>query len=494
MKKTLKIALLTFLIGIIVCPKSYGQTVTIEEAIETARKQSVQALEAKQAFISTYWAYRAYQASKLPSLTLYGNIMNFNRSLTLMQSYEDGDLRYVNSYNLQNGAGLRLSQNISLTGGTISIYSDLSRIDQFGASNPVYWYSQPVTISYIQPLFSYNQFKWNDLIEPKEYEKGRREYLESMERLTLSVVKTYYDLLLSQISYSSAVTNYSNTSRMLKVAKERLNIGTVSKDEYLQLELRVLNDSIAINENEVELKQMQMQLNSLLGFDESILLIPQISDALPDVWIDYEYVLDKCYANSSFNLSNELKRLSAESNIAKAKASAGASVSLSARFGLSKSANDFPEVYKELGDQEMVGITFSIPIFDWGVGKGKIEKAKAALEVTNARVAQREIDFRQTIFTAVNEFNNKKSQCLTSKRAMVIASERYKLIMEKFQNGNASVLELNTAQSENNAATFKYINDISNYWQSYYNLRAYTLFDFLTEKDLEINEIELLAQ
>ena len=465
MKKTLKIALLTFLIGIIVCPKSYGQTVTIEEAIETARKQSVQALEAKQAFISTYWAYRAYQASKLPSLTLYGNIMNFNRSLTLMQSYEDGDLRYVNSYNLQNGAGLRLSQNISLTGGTISIYSDLSRIDQFGASNPVYWYSQPVTISYIQPLFSYNQFKWNDLIEPKEYEKGRREYLESMERLTL-----------------------------LKVAKERLNIGTVSKDEYLQLELRVLNDSIAINENEVELKQMQMQLNSLLGFDESILLIPQISDALPDVWIDYEYVLDKCYANSSFNLSNELKRLSAESNIAKAKASAGASVSLSARFGLSKSANDFPEVYKELGDQEMVGITFSIPIFDWGVGKGKIEKAKAALEVTNARVAQREIDFRQTIFTAVNEFNNKKSQCLTSKRAMVIASERYKLIMEKFQNGNASVLELNTAQSENNAATFKYINDISNYWQSYYNLRAYTLFDFLTGKDLEINEIELLAQ
>ncbi len=271
--------LLTFLIGIIVCPKSYGQTVTIEEAIETARKQSVQALEAKQAFISTYWAYRAYQASKLPSLTLYGNIMNFNRSLTLMQSYEDGDLRYVNSYNLQNGAGLRLSQNISLTGGTISIYSDLSRIDQFGASNLVYWYSQPVTISYIQPLFSYNQFKWNDLIEPKEYEKGRREYLESMERLTLSVVKTYYALLLSQISYSSAVTNYSNTSRMLKVAKERLNIGTVSKDEYLQLELRVLNDSIAINENEVELKQMQMQLNSLLGFDESILLNPQISRA-----------------------------------------------------------------------------------------------------------------------------------------------------------------------------------------------------------------------
>lgn len=467
---------------------------SMEKAIETARKQSVQALQAKQAFISTYWAYKAYQASRLPSLSLYGNILNFNRSLTLMQSYEDGDLRYVNSYNLQNGIGLNLSQNISLTGGTISVYSDLSRIDQFGTSNPLNWYSQPVTISYSQPLFAYNQFKWNDLIEPKEYEKGKREYLESMEYLTLNVVKSYYDLLLSQMNYKNAISNYNNTSKMLKVAKERLYLGSVSKDEYLQLELRMLNDSIAINESEVTFRQMQMQLNSLLGFDESIEIRPIIDDYLPDLCLNYEEVLDKCLANSSFNLENELKKLTADSDVAKAKASSGLSVSLNARFGLSKSDINFPDVYKNLQDQEMIGITFSIPIFDWGVGKGKVEKAKAAREVINAQVAQSENDYRRTIYSIVNEFNNKKSQCLTSKRAMIIASERYSLIMEKFQNGNASVLELNTAQSENDTARLKFINDISNYWQSYYTLRSYALYDFQNGRNLDIDEQELIVQ
>ena len=62
---------------------------TLEEAVGTARSQSVAALQARHAFVSTYWAYRSYQASRLPSLNLYGNLMNFDRSLTLLKSYED---------------------------------------------------------------------------------------------------------------------------------------------------------------------------------------------------------------------------------------------------------------------------------------------------------------------------------------------------------------------------------------------------------------------
>ena len=74
---------------------SAQQAMTLDQAIHTARHQSVEALEARQAFISTYWAYRAYKASRLPSFYLYGDIMNFDRSLTLLQNPEDGSLKYV---------------------------------------------------------------------------------------------------------------------------------------------------------------------------------------------------------------------------------------------------------------------------------------------------------------------------------------------------------------------------------------------------------------
>ena len=488
MKTKRHISILLFVLPILM----QAQNISLSEAIKIARDQSVPALEAKQSFISTYWAYRSYKASRLPSFNLYGDIMNFDRSLTLVQSYEDGRFNYVNSYNLQNSVGLQVKQNITFTGGTLSVYSDLSRIDQFGIDKRLTWYSQPITVSYYQPLFTYNQFKWDKMIEPKEYEKGKRQYLESMEQITLNTVRAYYSLILAKMNNDIALSNYTNTGKMLNVARERQQLGSVTRDEVLQLELRMLNDSISINESAVAVREAQMILNSELGYDESYEINPLLDETLPDIYMDYDHVMSKAMDNSSFNLSNEINLLNAESGVAQAKASRGISMALNARFGLSQTAPDFGGVYSDLLDQEVVGIAFSIPIFDWGMGKGKVQKAKAAQEVVRAQVVQSENDYRRTIFTAVGQFNNQRHQCSVSRRAMLIAKERYELMMEKFRGGKASVMDLNTAQSENDTALQKYITDVSNYWEYYYTLRQYTLYDFIKGKDLEIDVNEMI--
>ena len=464
----------------------------LAEAIHTARNQSVEALEARQAFISTYWAYRSYKASRLPSLTLYGDIMNFDRSLTLLQNPEDGALKYVSSNNLQNGVGLQMDQNITFTGGTLSVFSDLSRIDQFGGNKSLTWYSRPVTVSYYQPLFTYNQFKWDRKIEPKEYERGKRNYLERMEAITINVVYAYYNLFLAKMNNTISKSNFENSGNMLKIAKERLQLGNVTKADYLQLELRMLNDSISINETEVQVREAQMILNSFLGYDESFEVVPTIDDILPDIRMSYDLVMEKSMENSSFNLNNELSLLNAESAVAHAKASRGFSFALNARFGMSQTGPEFPQAYKNLLDQETVGVTFSIPIFDWGLGKGKVQKAKAAQEVVKAQVQQSENDYRRQMFTAVSQFNNQRQQCLVSRRAMNVASERYQLTMHRFREGNATVTDLNMAQTENDSALRQYISDVSNFWTYYYTLRRLTLYDFISGKDLEVDIYEMI--
>lgn len=472
---------------------AYAQDrMTLSEAIRTARTNSVEALETRQAFISTYWAYRSYKANRLPGVNLNGNLMNFDRSLTLLQNPEDGTLKYVSSNNLQNGIALEINQNITFTGGTLTLVSDLSRIDQFGAGKSLTWHSHPVTLSYYQPLFTYNQFKWDKKIEPKEYERGKREYLERMEGITIDAVYAYHNLLLARMNNEISKSNFENSGKMLRIAKERLQLGNVTRAEYLQLELRMLNDSISINESAVDVREAQMILNSLLGYDESFEIEPVIESELPDIQMDYDLVMSKSLNNSSFCLSNELSLLNAESAVAHAKASRGFSFALNARFGMSQTGPEFPQAYKNLLDQEVVGITFRIPIFDWGLGKGKVQKAKAAQEVVKAQVTQAENDFRRQMFTAVSEFNNQKQQCMVSRRAMKVASERYELTMHRFREGNATVTDLNMAQTENDSALRQYINDISNYWTFYYTLRQYTLYDFIQGRDLEINVNEMI--
>lgn len=486
------ITAITFLTFLSTLPMSAQQTMNLTETIHAARNQSVEALEARQAFISTYWAYRSYKASRLPSFYMYGNLMNFDRSLTLLQNPEDGTLNYVSSNNLQNSVGLQVNQNITFTGGTLSVATDLSRIDQFGMNKSLTWYSRPVTVSYYQPLFTYNQFKWDKKIEPKEYEKGKREYLERMEDITIDAVYAYHNLLLAKTNNAISKSNFENSGNMLRIAGERLQLGDVTKAEYLQLELRMLNDSIAINETAVAVRQAQMHLNSLLGYDESYEIIPNADDRLPDIQMDYELVMEKSLKNSSFGLRNELSLLNAESDVAYAKASRGFSFALNARFGMSQTGPQLPETYKNLLDQEVVGITFSIPIFDWGLGRGKVQKAKAAQEVVKAQVQQSENDYRRQLFTAVNQFNNQRQQCLVSRKAMLIASERYELTMHRFREGNASVTDLNMAQSENDSALRQYVSDLCNFWIYYYTLRQHTLYDFIKGCDLEIDIYEMI--
>ena len=486
------ITTIIFLALLSTLPLRGQQTLNLSETIHAARNQSVEALEARQAFISTYWAYRSYQASRLPSFYMYGNLMNFDRSLTLLQNPEDGTLNYVSSNNLQNGVGLQINQNITFTGGTLSVASDLSRIDQFGMNKSLTWYSRPVTVSYYQPLFTYNQFKWDKKIEPKEYEEGKRQYLERMESITVNAVYAYHNLLLAKVNNDISVSNFENSGNMLRIAKERLQLGTVTRAEYLQLELRMLNDSIAINESAVQVREAQMTLNSLLGYDESFEILPEIAGELPNIQMDYDLVMEKALSNSSFSLTNELSLLNAESNVAYAKASRGFTFSLNARFGMSQTGPEFPQAYKNLLDQEVVGISFSIPLFDWGLGKGKVQKAKAAQEVVKAQVQQSENDYRRQMFTAVSQFNNQRQQCLVSHKAMLIAAERYDLTMHRFREGNASVTDLNMAQTENDSAQRQYISDLCNFWIYYYTLRKYTLFDFINNCDLEIDVTEMI--
>ena len=475
---------------LLACAGAQAQPMTLEQVIGTARTQSVPALEARAAFVSDYWAWRAYQASRLPSLSLYGTLGSFDRSLRLLQKPETGEMIYTSNYNMENSLGLRARQNIPFTGGTLSLYTDLTRIDQF-ASGGKTWYAQPVTLSYSQPLFSYNQFKWDKLISPKEYERAKRTYLESMEDVTLRAVDRFFGVMEAQKRYDVSRTNYDNTSQMLRIARERLSLGSVTRDEYLQLELRMLSDSIAINENFVALREARLQLNSLLGLDETREIETVLEEDLPPVLMDYDLVLQKASENSSFDLDNAIKTLNAESAIAQAKAARGITMQLNARFGLSKTAPELQGVYRDLLNQEVVGLTFTVPILDWGEGKGRVKKAEAAAEVVKAQVEQAENDKRISLYTAVGQFNNQRQLCDVSRRAAAIAQERYALVMDRFRSGSASVTELNTARSESGDATQKYVRDIASFWNYYYTLRKLTLYDFLQGDDLAVDYDEM---
>ncbi|MBQ2033925.1 MAG: TolC family protein, partial [Alistipes sp.] len=284
------------------------------------------------------------------------------------------------------------------------------------------------------------------------------------------------------------------TCSLHNIAKQRLELGTITKDELLQLELRMLNDSLSINTTSLSLREQQMRLNSFLRLKEQTYVTPEVDESIPLVNVNYDLVLSKALANSSFELNNEIQILNADSDVARAKADRGASASLNARFGLSQTGDKFSAAYANLLDQEVVGLNFSIPIFDWGMGKGRVKMAKARAEMIRSQVEQEEIDFRHEIYTRIEQFANQRNQCEVARRARNIADDRYAIAMDNFRQGKISVTEMNTAQSEKDTANQTYMSSLSQFWQYYYELRGLTLYDFIHGIDIVTEFDKIIEQ
>ena len=213
---------------------------------------------------------------------------------------------------------------------------------------------------------------------------------------------------------------------------------------------------------------------------------------LPDISIDCNDVVSRAFTNSTHSVEQELKMLNARQNLAYAKANSGLQVSLQAQVGLTKSADGFRGAYSNLKDNEIVGITFSLPICDWGMGKGKKRVAKAQLELTRIQVEQANIDLEQEIRTTVMYFNNQAAQCRISRRALEIAEETYLMAYKRYEKGAMSVTDFNTANNELESAQAQYLSQLNTYWSYYYTIQRMTLYDYVNNENIKCDFDELV--
>ena len=458
---------------------------TLEDVIVMAQSKSLPALVARYSFISSYWQFRSYRAQFLPSLNLGADIGQYNRSIVALQDAETGETHYVQNDNMNNSLQLSIDQNIPFTGGTVSLNTYLNRFDQFSPFGDMTYNSNPVNIAYYQPIFQYNRLKWEKKTEPKRYEMSKRVYLEDMESIAVTATTYFFNVLRSQKSLEMARSRYESTQQLYAIAQERFGIGTYTKDELLQMELQLLNADIAVASAEVELRQAMLSLRSYLGLtdDTEFSLITPTHHS--DITIDEEDAVTRSLQNTSFSLNNEINLIEAEAAIAQAKAERGFSATLTAQFGLTRPGNDFVPPYRTPFAREIVGRGLSVPIVDWGLGKGKVQMAKTQQEIILTQVEQEIMDRRQDIYIRVVQFNAQSKQCDVSQKADGIAAERFELALQRFRNGSISILDINTAQNERDEASAQYIEELANYWNYYYSLRKDTLYDYIYGKDLD---------
>jgi len=491
-----KITFIRLLFILIVIPVwTYSQEyleLNLDDIIIISQKQSPAAVSARHRFRNDYWRYRTHRAEFLPNLTMNATIPDLNRSIERL-TLQDGSDAFIERKLINSLSNIELSQNLGFTGGNIFMSSELQRIDILGDNAQTSYLSNPVNIGFRQPINGYNSYKWEKLIEPLRYEESKRNYLNSMELVSIRAVNNFFELALAQKNVEIAHLNYSNADTLFRIARGRYNLGTIAENELLQMELTYLNADAALNEAQIDLKMKKYQLNSFLGFNQETDIKLIIPHTIPDLEVDPSLALSEARKNNPDILNMQRQLLEAERDLAESKSEKGLNASLYASFGLSQRATDIQGVYLNPQDQERIRLGLQIPIADWGLGKGKYRMAQSAQEVIKTNVKQADIDFQQEVLLKVMQFNLQDNQLRIASKADTIAALRYEVSKQRFLIGKISVLDLNVAQTEKDVAARGYLSALRNYWTYFFNIRSLTLYDWINDYPLS-EEFEALIR
>jgi outer membrane protein TolC len=160
---------------------------------------------------------------------------------------------------------------------------------------------------------------------------------------------------------------------------------------------------------------------------------------------------------------------------------------LYAMYGLTQSAVEFANAYKNPQDQQQLSLGIQIPILDWGLARAKIKMAQSNEELVNTQVAQQKIDFDQQILIKVMQFNMQHTQLTIAAKADTIGEKRFEVTKARYMIGKVDITELNIAMTEKDRATQDYIAALRSFWNTYYEIRKLTLFDFVENKQLGVD-------
>ncbi|MCB0632483.1 MAG: TolC family protein [Saprospiraceae bacterium] len=459
---------------------------SLDQTVLLAQSDAPDVQITQTAFSNDYWRYKSYLANYRPFISLNATLPNLNRSIEAI-TLPDGTDDFIPRSLMRNQFNLSVSQGIALTGGEIFARTGMQRIDVFatdGKDGYVTYLSTPISIGFSQPLFGFNQLRWDRIIEPMSYEESQRQYSEGMEDVAFNAANLFFQVLIAQLNYEAAQRDKANADTLYAISKGRFDVGRIAEVELLQIELNVMRADADLGQSKLAKQTSTENLRNFLGITQGVEFNLETPDDIPNFIVDAAQALDYAQRFRSDVIQLDRRLEEAKREVAQAKAQRGFSADIFASFGLSQTGASISEAYTDPLDQELFVVGLTVPIADWGKSQAVMEIARSNEELTRLQVTQDRVSFEQEILVKVQQFDQVRNQVQLASRTYEVAQKRLDITRQRYRIGNILVTDLNLAIQEEASARRAYVSALQSFWLAYYDLRRITLFDFATGKPL----------
>lgn len=459
---------------------SAQEVLTLEKALNIAFQHSPALIQSKLSLEQRQLNLKAQDASLKSQFSLDVNPFSYTRN----NQYDSYNSKWYANQNMASSASFGIRQPIKWTDGTISLINDFSWQDASnktsGGKNTSFNHNLSLRIE--QPLFTYNRTKIQ--LQELEYALENAKISYAMQELTIekNVTSQFYDVYQKQKDLNTAKDEYTNQKQNYDIIKNKVEAGLVAKEELYQAEVNLATSESSVYSQEINYENTKDNFKLLLGMslDEDIMVLPNTDIISVNVNTDeaVKYALDQ-------RMELRQKQITLEEdvfNIIKAKAENEFKGNLSVRVGMDALSEKVNTMYNKPTDNEQVGVTLTIPIFDWGAKKARVKSSELAMESNQIDMDEEKKNIVIGVRQICRNLPTLMRQIEIKKKSIENAEHTYEINLEKYRNGNLTGMELQQYQTQLTNAKQEYTGAIINYKLELLNLKIQTLWDFEANK------------
>ncbi len=463
--------------------RTSAKSLTLTDAIAMAQTRGDLAEGARATRDAARYHNDAFNARLRPQLFLSGNAANLNHGINPITA-PDGSTAFVGQSQNQSTMQLGFSQAIPLTGGTITVGSAVSRIDEFGTTYNKYWQTSPVVLTLQQNLFQPREVVWQERIQSLSASVAERSYLEAREDVAGGTADAFFNLYEQQMTLANATANVAVNDTLYTLNKGRYEVGKIGENDLLKSELALLRARASVDDAKLARDRAEAALRRMLNYppDQSLAIVPP--DSIPTVEADPDVAVKEALKNASLIEQSSLDEVNVHHEITQAKLNNGFNAQVAATVGFNQTAGGFGAAYQSPMGRQSLTLGVTLPMVQWGAGHSDVEAAKAddRRVVTNNKTRRDQI--AEDARFSVLQLEQAQRNVTLAAKADTVSVKQFEVARNRYTTGKISNTDLYNAQSDKDNSLIAHVEALRNYWNAYYHLRRATLYDFAAKHEL----------
>lgn len=453
------------------------RTITLSEAIRLAQEQGLQARAARASVEATRHRDAAFDARRLPQLSLSGTVPSYNRAI-IPVIQPNGSTLFLPQEQTSSALTMTMSQLLPVTGGSFFISSSLERLTVSGQHEIKSWTSTPVQIGLRQDIFRPNTARWDQRQQNAETEVSERLFLEAMEEIAIQTTQSFFDVYSARATLANAVNNAAVNDTLYTMNQGRYQVGRIGENDLLQSELALLQARSQVQSAQLAFDRAVAVLRLGLNLPPGTPIEISMPNDVPGLEADTARAVAEALRNRSSVSDAQLQDVLARRRIAEARLARGVGATVQAAFGFNATAPRVGAAYENLLEARQFSLSVELPLWGWGARSQDVDAARSDQERSSSlSQANLERTAHDAHFAAL-ELSQARVNVGLAAKADTVAGKRFEVAYNRYVIGRITIDNLYIAQAEKDRANNDFVRALGDYWLAYYQLRRATLFDF----------------